>query len=306
MKKKRIFLILFLVVLFGSVTYFSYNFYQDFQEKKKQTAILEKRKTSWALLKETLENKVGQFEGEAGIVIKDLDMNWEVSFNKDKLFPSASLVKFPVMAACYYAAWEGRINLNDTLRLGVLEKVSGSGRLKDMQAGSVFNIEELIELMVCESDNTATNMLINLLGPDYLNKFFKEIGLKNTNLSRKMMDFKSRKKGVENYTTAEDIAHMLEKVYRKEFLNSAPSEKCLELLKKQKVKDRIPAKLPRDAIVAHKTGLERKVCHDAGVVFTPKGDFLICILTKDAANSKAAKEFIASVALDTHNYYQQL
>lgn len=305
MKKKRIFLILFLIVLFGGATYSSYNFYRVFQEKKKQIAVLERRKISWALLKETLENKVGRFEGQAGIVIKDLDTNWEVSFNKDKLFPSASLVKIPIMAACYYAARQGRINLNDTLRLESLEKVSGSGRLKYMQAWSVFNIEELVELMVCESDNTAANMLIDLLGPDYLNRFFKEIGLNNTNLLRKMMDFGCRKKGVENYTTAEDIAYMLEKIYRKEFLSSAISEKCLELLKKQKINDRIPAKLPLSVTVAHKTGLERKVCHDAGVVFTPKGDFLICVLTKDAAGNKAAKEFIASVALDTHNYYQQ-
>lgn len=303
--KRRITLIVILVLFLIPVAYFSYKGYQEFQEARRQRILFEKRKTAWFALRQTLENRISQFQGETGILIKDLEMSWEISFNKEKLFPSASLVKIPIMLSCFMAAQEGRLKLEDSLRLKRSYKTGGSGVLKDLSAGSKVTIEELIKLMITDSDNTATNMLIDLLGLDYLNKSFKDLGLKNTNLSRRMLDFKYRKKGVENFTTAEDAAYLLGKFYRKEFINSEISEKCIWFLMQQKKNDRIPAKLPVGTIVAHKTGLERNICHDVGIVYTAKGNFLICVLTKNANNSKSAKEFISEVALDTYNYFQQ-
>jgi len=133
------------------------------------------------------------------------------------------------------------------------------------------------------------------------------MGLKNTNIARKMMDFKERREGEENYTTARDMAYLLEELYYKKFLNKDVSEKCLGLLGQQKINDRIPRKLPRGTLVVHKTGLERNVCHDAGIVFTNKGNFLICVLARhDNRFAKPTKKFIADVTLLTYNYYQDL
>lgn len=290
MKRKRIFIILIIFIFLG---YISYNHYQNLQVRKK----------NWLLLKQVVESDAGRFKGMVGIVIKDLNMNWEFSINKDRLFPSASLAKIPIMLACFQANKEGKINLEDTIKLKGSDKVSGSGVLKDMPAGRAFTIGKLIELMVCNSDNTAANVLIDRLGFDYLNDYFKKSGLKNTNLSRKMMDFKYRRNGVENYTTPADMAYILEKIYRKKILSGDRSKKCLKLLRQQKINDRIPAKLPPSTIVAHKTGLEQNVCHDAGIVYTPKGNFLICVLTKNAKSNRIAKEFISKVTLDVYNYY---
>ena len=123
-----------------------------------------------------------------------------------------------------------------------------------------------------------------------------------------MMDFKERREGEENYTTAEDMASILEKLYRGDFLNKDVSEHCLSLLGQQKINDRIPRKLPRnETFIAHKTGLERHVCHDVGIVFTQKGDFMICVMVKhDERLAKSAKRLIANVALSTYRYYQSL
>ena len=79
------------------------------------------------------------------------------------------------------------------------------------------------------------------------------MGLKNTNIARKMMDFKERRKGEENYTTAGDMAYLLEGLYYKKFLNKDVSEKCLALLGKQKINDRIPRKLPKGTYVVRGT-----------------------------------------------------
>ena len=303
--KKNLLLIVFLaLIILGAGGLFGYKLYRDKLEFRRQQVILANRLAAWNSLKQLLARETSVYNGSAGVVIKDLKMGWEFSHNKEVCFPSASLVKLPIMAAVYNAAQEGKINLKDTLVLKTSYKAPGSGELKNKPFGSTYSVEELVELMITQSDNTAANMLINLLGFDYLNSYFKQLGLENTNLSRKMMDFKYRKQGVENYTTPADIARLLEMIYRGRLMNREVSQACLEVLAGQKIKDRIPARLPPEALVAHKTGLERNVCHDAGIVFTEKGDFLICVLTKHPKLSRPSKKFIASMALNTYNYYQ--
>jgi beta-lactamase class A len=293
--------ILTLVSFLGCKTYSAYN------ETKTKRLALKRKKAAWDSLSRSLEKTVLNFKGQVGIVVKDLDTNWEIAFNKDTAIPSASLVKIPIMLSCYYAAQEGRISLTDTISLRGSEKVPGSKVLGDAPAGSVFSIQDLLEPMITESDNTATNVLIDTMGFDALNSYFKKIGLKNTNLSRKMLDFKERREGVENYTTAREMAYLLEALYHKRFLNKDVSEKCLRLLGQQKVNDRIPRGLPQGTAVAHKTGLENYICHDVGIVFTGKGDFLICVLVRHSDRfAKPTKRFISRLSSLAYNYYQNL
>ncbi|KPK97969.1 MAG: hypothetical protein AMJ95_06555 [Omnitrophica WOR_2 bacterium SM23_72] len=278
-----------------------------FWEAGRQGFALQKRKHAWSKLSQEISQEISQFKGKVGIVIKDLDKDWELFYNKQMLFPSASLAKVPLMAASFLAAQEGRLKLERNVKLKSSDKFSGSGILKDMHPGVEFSVEELIGLMIYDSDNTATNMVTGMVGINYLNNFFKNIGLKNTNLARRIADYSSRKRGIENYTTAEDMAWILEKIYRKTLINKDISERCLKLLKLQRYNDRIPKYLPVELTIAHKTGLERGICHDTGIVYTPKGDFLICVLTKhENANSVPSKEFIAKISLYVYHYFEQL
>lgn len=302
---KKIFLVSVFVIigifLLSFLTFFGLKAYKEAELKKK---LMERKKQTWMQLKTEVAKEAINFQGDLGILIKDLNTDWEISFNKEELFPAASLVKIPIMAACFQAVADGKISLQDKIILKGSDKTLGSGILKAMPIGAVFTIDQIVEFMVTRSDNTASNIMISLLGYDYLNNYFKQQGLKNTNLSRKMMDFRGRNKGVENFTSVRDISFLLENMYDNKFINSSYSQKCLKLLKMQKVKDRIPKKLPENAVVAHKTGLEKFVCHDAGIVFTKNGDFLICVLTKSKVCVKNVKDFIAKMALNTYNKYQ--
>lgn len=303
LKKKIVIISLLVVVSVGCAGFLSY---QRYQEIKLRRLELERKKALWKTLELTMSQEVSHFQGEAGVILKNLDTGWQIALNKVKSFPSASLAKIPIMASCFYAVFQGKIKLQDELILKQRDKVLGSGMLKTIAPGSRFSIDSLIERMITESDNTAANMLIELLGFEYLNSCFKKFGLKDTSIARKMMEFSLRKKGVENYTTAEDVALLLEKMYRKELINAVFSERCLSLLKQQKIKDRIPARLPPEVVIAHKTGLERHVCHDAGIVFSPDGNFLICVLTSHTdKTSKRAKEFIAKLALEAYRYFEE-
>ena len=307
MRIKSKFAVILIAVLFVSGLYFICRDYFHFQEIKRQKISLERRKAAWQVLQQKLIYEISQFKGEVGLVIKDLSSDWEISYNKNKLFPSASLVKIPIMAACFLAATEGRVKFDREIVLKNSDKFPGSGILKNVQPGATFSAEELIGLMIYDSDNTATNILTNMVGLDYLNKVFNVWGLKKTNIARKVADFSSRDRGIENYTTAKDMAWLLEQFYHKALISKDISERCLKILKLQRTNDRIPRYLPIEAIVAHKTGLEQTVCHDAGIVFSGHGDFLICVLTKHAnSNSTFSKDFIAKIALDTYAYFEQL
>lgn len=267
---------------------------------------IQKRLQAWQHLAQLLEREVAGFEGEAGIVIEDLNMGWQMSVQKERLFPSASIVKIPIMAGVFKAAHQKKLSLNDRVVLRGSDKVWGSGILKAMPNQTVLTIGRLVEIMITESDNTACNILIDRVGIEYLNAFFRSEGLNHTNLSRKMMDFSRRRQGVENYTTAADIAQILRKIYFGQFVDRSTSRKCLGILLRQKIKDRLPKKLPECVLVAHKTGLERNVCHDAGIIFSDQGHFLVCVLTKSTARTKKVKNFIANVSYYIYNNYQQI
>lgn len=257
----------------------------------------------WAQIEKDVERSLRDFQGVLGYVIKDLESGRTLTRLPDRRFPSASMVKVPIMAACYKAAEDGRISLHDTLRLKRSDKARGSGVLRGAATGTPLTVEKLLELMITNSDNTAANMLIDLLGFEYLGMSFRGLGLETTNLSRKMMDFRSRSRGVENYTTPREMAVILEKIYRRTCLSPQVSEQCLELLKEQKVNNRIPRYLPRKVVVAHKTGLEHKVCHDAGIVFTGHGDVLISVLTEGDTGAVIAERMIGRIAKYVYKAY---
>jgi beta-lactamase class A len=301
---KKIIIFLFVALAITALV-FSYDRFQKISAERAR--IIAERAVAWERLKHNINRQTRGYKGTAAIVIQDIKTGWRIESCEYKVMPSASLVKIPVMMAYFSAEKEGRLSFDDIIILRRADKTDGSGKLKDMVAGSKHRIRDLIYLMITESDNTAANILINRLGLEELNGYFAKLGLKNTNLSRRMMDFKSRRAGIENYTTASDMAYLLEKLYRGKFIDKDISNKCLALLAEQKVNDRIPKKLPPATTVAHKTGLENGICHDVGIVYTPKGDFIICVLTKHKyTTARPTKRLISQLSLLTYNYYSGL
>jgi beta-lactamase class A len=258
----------------------------------------------WAAMEKDILRSLRDFRGDLGLVIKDFSTGLTMVHDADKPFPSASMVKVPIMIACFKAAEEGRISLQDVLKVKPADKTRGSGNLRASPSGTPVTVEKLVELMITSSDNTAANMLIDLLGFEYLGTTFRSLGLEHTNLSRKMMDFRSRRNGIENYTTPREMAGILEKIYEGTCVSPGVSAKCLAILKDQKVNDRIPRYLPRTVCVAHKTGLENGVCHDAGIVFSGHGNVLICILTQGNTGATIAKRMIARIASRVYRLYK--
>ena len=276
------------------------------QRRKALQALELRREAGWNELKRNLNTEIRSFNGQAGVVVEDLRTGRILVHQPSRPFPAASVIKVPMMTACFQAATEGKLDLNSTVMVRPADKVSGSGVLKAMPGQREVRVSTLIDWMITRSDNTAANLLISRLGMGYYNQHFQQMGLSGTRLARPMMDFSQRKEGVENYTTAQDMARVLRKLYRAEAVSPQASRAGLDLLRRQHLRDRIPALLPEGVPVAHKTGLERSVCHDAGIIFTPKGDLLVCVLTqrKGKGTSQPAKRFIARLAQHAYRYVE--
>lgn len=292
--KKQHILIAALLLCLVFLSHLVFTYYTSYQRDRAR----------WDVLSEKVTSLTDNFSGTPSVVIKDLKRSWLISINPEIKIPSASMVKIPIMAGCFYAEEQGKFKASDKIALKQKDKTGGSGILKNKSSGAMLTVSELIELMITISDNTAANILIKLLGFDYLNSCFKDFGLTHTNLSRLMMDMSSRGKGIENYTTAADMAYLLEKIYKGRLVNKKLSNECLEILKQQTSKSRIPARLPKDTVIAHKTGLEKGICHDAGIVFTDDGDFIICVLIKHkSTNARLSKKLISNIARASYDYY---
>lgn len=254
------------------------------------------RQRRWEANSADILKRISNLRGEAGIVVEDLETGWTFIHNEDQPFPAASLVKIPILVTCFKAVEEGRLDLSEKHVLRREDRVGGSGILRRMRNGRSFTYSQLIDYMVTESDNIACNILIDRLGFDYINQVFEELGLEKTRLNRKMIDFAARDQGIENYTTAAEMTGLLDRIYHHRCFNAEISERCLAVLKRQKINDRLPRYLPKEITVAHKTGLEKEVCHDAGIVFTPSGDYIITVLVHTWIGPGSAKIFIGRLS----------
>ncbi|MFO8052589.1 MAG: serine hydrolase [Candidatus Omnitrophota bacterium] len=254
-------------------------------------------------LEKQINHYRSNFSGKPSLIIyKPGLFKFEFTHNPNEKIAAASLIKLPILAVSLKAVDEGRIGFDQKVTITLEDITGGSGVFKRIDMPFSLTFKELLSFMVIISDNSATNKVIDLLGRDYINKSFLSFGLKDTTLERKMMDFVSRKKGFENYTSSRDVAKILKKIYYNQLINRQFSQFARNLLSRQQYNDRIARFLPKDVEVAHKTGLEKGILHDAGIVYGKKNDFIVCVLIKNVKSYKKAKEFIAKVSRMSYNF----
>jgi len=257
----------------------------------------------WKSLADAVQRRAKHFNGAVGYVIKDMRTGAVTSSKDNHPFLSASLIKLPILCAAFQAVEDGKMSLSAPVTLEKADRRGGSGVLKNVPLGSVYTNRELLELMIVHSDNTAAELLIRQLGYDYIRETFTRFGLQETQIHPEGFKLSSRRVVSDNITSPRDMARLLEKIYRGTLISPQASEQMLDILKRQKMRDRLPRYMPAGWTIAHKTGLLRKACHDVGIVFSPKGEYMICVLTGQDVNYKYAKQFIASVGRITFDHY---
>ncbi|OIO08057.1 MAG: hypothetical protein AUJ52_08935 [Elusimicrobia bacterium CG1_02_63_36] len=251
-----------------------------------------------------IEKAARAYPARVAILIKDLNRGYTYAYHADDLFPSASLIKVPIMVGVFDKIHRGRLSLQSNLKLRRSTRMGGSGRLKWQRDGTRFTVRQLLEQMMQRSDNTAMLLLIDEVGMGFLQNFFPTMGLVYTEIYPEGLRLTSGRVRYENYTTAHEMAMLLEKAYKGKLVNSFASELMLDIMKGKKGKTRLAKHLPVGWEIAHKTGLLRRVCHDVGVVYSPNGDYVVAVLTGRNPTYGRAKEFITEIGDITYKHYR--
>ncbi|MBI4376619.1 MAG: serine hydrolase [Elusimicrobia bacterium] len=259
---------------------------------------------AWEQMTSHLSSLAARHTGRVAIYLKDLSSGRTWSYHEDDLFPSASLIKVPIMASVFYKIKDGELSLYDKLTLRRRHRTGGSGSLKWRSDGTRLTVRELLQHLISESDNTAMQILIEAVGLGYIQQHFPRMGLVYTGIYREGLSLRSGRVSHENYTTAREMAGLLEKIYSGEMVDRSSSQIMMEILKHKKaVRSRLAKDLPKGWEIAHKTGLLRTACHDSAVFLTPRGDYLMIVLTGQNNNYRLAKNFISKLGKATFVHY---
>lgn len=233
-----------------------------------------------------------------GLVVKDLRGEYQMAYNADARFASASLVKIPVAVGLFHDIEAGKIDRRVPPVFEEKHRIGGSGVLRRHPSGGRYELDELLYLMLAKSDNTATNILSDLVGMDRVTEVCRAQGWKGTNMVRDVMALDLRRHGVENWTTPRDMAAIFEGLYRGSVVSPGASAEILRYMLNPPIADRLPRKIPRSVNVVHKTGLIYDNAHDVGILYLPGGNVVLVSALVDHIGSdyRRAKSVISEIA----------
>ena len=255
--------------------------------------------------------------GDLGLLFTDLKTGETVTVNPDKELPAASTFKVFLLAEFLRQCEEGKYNLMDRHELKEEFVSPGSGVLCDLIPGMNLTLLDYARLMMMLSDNTATDYLYSLTGRDNIkNNVINAFGLSRTKCdypckllietyfdpAHKKVAGERNWRNTDDYlcltatndsTSPNDMAKVLKMAYDKTLFSPWVSEQMIDIMKRCHTNSRIPKELPRDVEVAHKTGTMDKVANDCGIVYTEKGDYMLCLFYN--GNTATQEEYDANI-----------
>jgi beta-lactamase class A len=268
----------------------------------------------------TLESRLAPLieahKGKVAVGVKNLTTGETWYHNGDAVMPTASLIKVAVLVEAYMQADEGKVNLRDKVILREADKVPGSGVLAPhFSDGASFSLRDAVRLMIAASDNTATNLVLDRVGIANVNKRMAEWGCPETRINAKVFrgsttsvdKARTNKYGLGS-TTAKEMVKLFEKIQTNDGVRPALKLVMLEHLKKNDDKDKFSSLLPPGIVVAHKDGSVSDSRTDAGLLFTPAGVLVVCVLTTGNADRRwerdnAGNVLCAKVARAVYDHY---
>ncbi|MFP4094324.1 MAG: serine hydrolase [Cyclobacteriaceae bacterium] len=255
-------------------------------------------------------------EGDFAIAFKNLqEPQEELLINASESFHAASTMKTPVLLEVYKQAEAGKFSLDDSLivrnefksivdsSLYSLSPEDDSYGLLYEQVGQLQSIRDLSYNMIIASSNLATNIVIELVGAQNVTQTLRDMGANDIMVLRGVEDTKAYRAGLSNTTTAYDLMLMFEAIARGEAASEEASQEMIDILLDQQFNEMIPAQLPEEVKVAHKTGWITGLHHDTGIVFLPDGrQYVLVLLSKNLPDEAAGVETLATVSKMVYDY----
>ena len=264
----------------------------------------------WRKFETRVDEIVARSDGLVGVAILDLTDGRLLLRNADQIFPTASSIKLAILLELYRQDQEarggaqGKAKLADVYMFDPKDLIEDSQIMAGLTPGvSRITNRDLAQFMVAVSDNAATNILYDRVGKDNVNAMLRGLGLTKTMLRRKMMDFAAARRGDENVSTPQEMARLLEAIYKEKLLNKDLNGQFVKQLSTLK-ESYIPRDLPPGVQVANKPGNLKNVRTDSGIVFVKDRPFAISVMTADARDERAAERAISEIALESYRYFE--
>jgi beta-lactamase class A len=262
-----------------------------------------------------IQDRVAKSGADVGIAFETLDGRLAWSSRGDDVFHAASTMKIPVMIELFHQVREGKVKLSDPLFIKnefhslvdgsvfTLKPDDDSETDLYKAVGQTRTLDQLCDLMVTVSSNFATNLLIQKLGIDDIRATVTALHADGMDIKRGVEDQKAFDKGLNNTTTAHGLATLLVAIANGKAVDAESSARMVEILERQKFNEGIPAGVPQNIRVAHKTGEITKIHHDAGIVYADR-PFVIVVLVRGIADFKQSSALIADVTRDLYQASQ--
>lgn len=258
---------------------------------------------------QSIQHLAESLHAEICVSFHDLESGKSFNFNERLMLHAASTMKVPVMIEVFRQAEVGRFKLDDSLLLKNEFKSIVDGSAYSMDIGedsdesiykminSKMPIRQLVEQMIIISSNLATNLLIELVDAKNVMATLNSLGIKDMQVMRGVEDGKAYERGLNNRTDAYDLMLTMKAIVEKRAASSAACDEMVEILKRQKFREYIPAGLPEGIAVANKTGGITRIDHDAAIVFPPnRKPYVLVVLTHNIEDHKVAAQTIAAIS----------
>ncbi|MGL5379288.1 serine hydrolase [Clostridium sp.] len=233
-------------------------------------------------IKRYLESRIGTY----GFFFEDLKSGFIYGYNENVKMISAGCMKLPIAVSLIKSVESGNLDFMDKIRIDGKDKVFGTGIIHEFSERE-YTVFELLVAMLIQSDNTAANKIIDLVGMDNINNNIKEMGLKNTVLNRKTTDERKPKNEVENITSAHDLSMVWRHLYKSTYLSEENSQMLIDILRRQQIKNKLALYISDDLKyeISSKTGDKNGVENDTALINLPKGTFTFTVLSMEVPNS---------------------
>ena len=236
-----------------------------------------------------------RLQAPAALEVFDLSTGYHTGLNASASMPAASTIKIPVMVEVFHQLETGRFDLQKRVVLRTSDKDWGSGDLCDAPAGTSYPVSELLEKMIDISDNTATNMLIRLVGRHNINHSMTNLGLARTRL-RDDIRTTGWSVRLELRTSPSDLVRLLTLMAQRRLIDEWSSNEMISILEQDQYNTLIPEPLPDDVPIAHKTGSFFDTLNDAGIVYTSDAPYVIAVMTTALPSQDRGRTFIHSIS----------
>ena len=269
--------------------------------------------SSSAALESRVRGLIGASGAEVAVAFSALDGSSRLLVDADKSFHAASTMKVPVMIELFRQAAAGTLSLDELLQVRNEFHSIVDGSLFTMSAdadsdkavyeaiGTGMTLRRLCELMITVSSNFAANLLIERLGVENIRRTVSALGADGMQVLRGVEDQKAFDNGLNNTTTARGLMILFDRLAHGTAVDPRSDAEMISILERQTFNDRIPAGLPREVVVAHKTGDITRICHDAGIVYAPS-PYVLVVLVRGVDDIKKSAALIADISKAVYGY----